>query len=116
MNLAPKDTFVGRCKKCETVLRFVAPVHHRYLAQLGYGRAATVTVRSIPGGKTQEGYARLFVKCSCGSERSVECHLIVGCHSDKHQCGTRCLNATGPNCECSCSGANHGSGHGLTLS
>ena len=25
-----------------------------------------------------------------------------------HKCGARCMNSTGPNCECSCGGKNHG--------
>ena len=26
----------------------------------------------------------------------------------KHECGAKCRNATGPNCECSCGGEHHG--------
>ena len=29
---------------------------------------------------------------------------------DRCPCDRRCTNATGPNCECSCGGVNHGSG------
>lgn len=28
-----------------------------------------------------------------------------------HKCDSRCTNATGPNCDCSCGGANHGLAH-----
>lgn len=31
--------------------------------------------------------------------------------SKRHRCGARCTNATGPNCDCKCRGANHGSNH-----
>lgn len=30
--------------------------------------------------------------------------------AERHECGPRCMGATGPNCECSCGGANHGAG------
>lgn len=35
----------------------------------------------------------------------------------RHVCGAQCMFATGPSCECSCNGRNHGLGHhgGLTL-
>jgi|SRR5580765_9075517 len=28
-----------------------------------------------------------------------------------HKCGSKCLNAKGPNCECACGGKNHGKGY-----
>lgn len=38
--------------------------------------------------------------------------LINGRFSAKRKCDARCLNAKGPNCECQCGGANHGSNWG----
>lgn len=111
MNKAPKDTFLGRCKKCKAAYRLVAPITRRVEAQLGYGRTERKVYRQLPDGSTQEGYSTLWIKCSCGRPGLVELGLIVGSTSTKHVCGKRCLNATGPSCECSCSGENHGSGH-----
>lgn len=31
--------------------------------------------------------------------------------SAAHRCDARCIYAKGPDCECSCAGANHGAGH-----
>lgn len=31
-------------------------------------------------------------------------------HPSLHHCGSRCLNAKGHDCECSCHGKNHGAG------
>ena len=36
---------------------------------------------------------------------------VQGSFSEAHKCGARCLNATGPSCECQCGGERHGSGH-----
>lgn len=51
-----------------------------------------------------------YVLCKCG----VPCRTLKALSatfSDKHVCGAKCLNSKGPSCECSCGGANHGSGH-----
>lgn len=57
-----------------------------------YGREVTVS--------------RDFVLCPhCGREMSAK--LIKGIKTD-HECDARCMASKGPNCECSCGGANHG--------
>lgn len=48
------------------------------------------------------------LRCACGS--SMIAKLITGTVTD-HECDDRCLAATGPACECSCGGANHGANH-----
>lgn len=40
---------------------------------------------------------------------------INGSYSETHICDSRCMNAIGPNCECSCGGANHGRGYHVEL-
>lgn len=39
---------------------------------------------------------------------------VKGTYSPDHKCDSRCLNAKGNNCTCSCGGANHGAGHVVT--
>jgi hypothetical protein len=34
-----------------------------------------------------------------------------GRYSENRKCDARCTNATGPSCDCSCGGANHGAAH-----
>jgi hypothetical protein len=46
----------------------------------------------------------------CASYRPVG-NTVVGRYSTKHQCGAKCMNATGPSCDCSCGGKNHGMNH-----
>ena len=49
-----------------------------------------------------------YIACpSCGS--SVCLSAVRGVKSEK-KCGARCLSSTGPVCECSCAGQNHGGG------
>ena len=43
----------------------------------------------------------------CGRWEWVKGGTVNGTVSD-HKCGAKCLSAIGPNCECSCGGANHG--------
>ena len=40
---------------------------------------------------------------------------VNGHYSAEHVCDSRCMNATGPNCECGCGGANHGRGYHVEL-
>lgn len=42
----------------------------------------------------------------CGA--TVRLKRLEGTHKPEVPCDARCTNAKGPNCECSCGGANHG--------
>ena len=46
---------------------------------------------------------------SCG--KPMWAHPVQGKISEKHVCGARCMASTGPSCECSCGGKNHGASH-----
>lgn len=45
----------------------------------------------------------------CGKAKFA--YAIQGKFSAKHACNARCLASTGPQCECSCGGQNHGANH-----
>lgn len=51
----------------------------------------------------------LQASCFCG-KGSLIGKRVVGTHSEK-LCGAKCLGATGPSCDCSCGGKNHGGAH-----
>jgi hypothetical protein len=52
-------------------------------------------------------FNNLAIRCrACGKARKA--NLVRGKFSDKHECGARCMSSTGPACECSCGGKNHG--------
>ena len=43
-----------------------------------------------------------------GCKRPKYAHAVAGKLSERHVCGARCMASTGPFCECSCGGKNHG--------
>lgn len=103
---------VGRCKACKRghcapdAVRSQLTVHAPK-----YHRRPQVWDGAISGD-------RLFVMgpsgayladCPCGQR--VGLHAVVGKFSPVHECNAKCLNATGPACECSCKGRNHGRGN-----
>lgn len=47
---------------------------------------------------------------ACGDHRAALRLVHEGRKASKHECGARCTSATGPQCDCRCRGANHGSG------
>jgi hypothetical protein len=52
-----------------------------------------------------------FIPCpTC--RRVMKMDVIKGFKTE-HVCDARCTSAKGPNCECSCGGANHGKDHEL---
>jgi len=51
----------------------------------------------------------LQAPCDCG-KGSLIGKRVAGTHSEK-ACGSKCMGATGPNCDCSCGGRNHGGAH-----
>lgn len=55
-----------------------------------------------------------FAKCFNG-HRVFVLNRIQGTYSKVHKCDSRCLNARGHTCTCSCGGMNHGRGFAITL-
>lgn len=50
-----------------------------------------------------------FVTCPCG--QGFRAPQVLGARSDNVKCSARCVNAKRADCECSCVGRNHGTGH-----
>jgi hypothetical protein len=68
----------------------------------------TVTV-NVPAGEVNAAmYAGL--RCRCGRTTRTIARIKASHHAGV-RCDARCRNATGPDCECSCAGANHGIAH-----
>jgi hypothetical protein len=55
-----------------------------------------------------------FARCD-KRHKVFPCKAVKGTYSADHQCDSRCLNAKGWSCTCSCGGANHGRGHVATI-
>lgn len=51
-----------------------------------------------------------FPFCGCGLKLKTRqiTDYATGRDETRHECGPKCMSATGPNCECRCKGANHG--------
>lgn len=99
---------IYRCKskECKRVWAFDYPEVRQ--AYQGYGRYRSIAFRVDEHGRQVElGYDGTCPACgghNIGSAR------VKGFQTE-HVCDARCTSATGPNCECSCGGKNHGAGH-----
>jgi len=93
-----------RCRSCKSARRItVKKIYTRTTYDEGYYPTDHKTTYY------KDDQSQWIETCSCGFVMQYK--EIKGFHSDKHKCGARCLNAIGPNCECSCSGENHGLNH-----
>lgn len=107
MNITTTPPRLGRCKHkgCDYAL-FVAPGQEvdaqSFNDVKGDGRAYRV------------GNEGVFARCP-NRHKFFVLKQIKGTYSPDHKCDSRCLNAKGPECTCSCGGANHGAGHAVTV-
>lgn len=97
--------WLGTHRKCGRTVRFETP-HDRSMGRVDFG---TRTAFGKPLGIVSYNYDRAIVDCVCGSPMYVS---PVRGRKNKTKCGATCQSATGPNCDCSCAGANHGNAHG----
>jgi len=125
-------------KGCKTTRRIVLPgqriVSDRYRTYSemylvpapgheGYARTITPYVQGSQwGGATPSGEARRTHRYDVARLATLRAHGLVCDDHDRFlsvtairgivnvdkSCDGRCMNATGPNCDCSCGGANHG--------
>jgi hypothetical protein len=97
-----------RCRPCERLTRR-PHVWRRTLTRSTSGQLAGITW-ALPDGRTHRGEQPPADACgSC--KRQTAGTAIRGTYSSVHACDARCIYAKGPDCECSCGGANHGVGH-----
>lgn len=100
------SNYLGRCK------------------ETGCGFALFATREDISDGETfrdvkvgaaaRVGNNGVFGRCANG-HKVFPMKLVRGTYSAVHECDSRCLNAKGNNCTCSCGGANHGRGHASVI-
>lgn len=98
--------YLGSCKSCDFTI-FATPEDLEEVEDFDGvkpGRAARVTKREA-----------VFARCLLG-HRVFPLGQVEGTYSEKHQCDSRCLNARGRKCTCSCGGANHGRGYAVIVS
>lgn len=111
-----------RVKGCKGARRVFALVRHEVKTDWRWGRV--YDARKVIG--WDDGFGnRLDVhgfsmaaqlpggSCLPCGHKMTKVTEVKGTYSDKMTCGARCMNATGPSCECSCAGMNHGGRHGF---
>lgn len=108
----PDMTVIGRCKVCKSGHRKVmVPV---FVRKAEFDNAGHQSFQDIKGGVHRCVHSAFsdgcFITCECGGR--VHLKVLHGKHNASKGCSARCMSATGPNCECSCAGANHGANHG----
>ncbi len=103
--------FIGRCSKkgCKTASR--VDVEGKEVKRLSY------SLPGVPGSAQYSnvtvpawGPFQLGIHCAA-HKRPLHFDRIMGNFNPEHKCDSRCLGAIGPNCDCSCGGANHGLNH-----
>ena len=76
--------------------------------------ALALHIRDMNATRTAAGSYIKATDIGCGYTRfevsrdGVKPVVFHGRVSDKHMCGAKCRNSTGPSCTCSCGGHNHG--------
>lgn len=122
MNTATKS-FLGKCKPCKRAIQVSAVSVDKHDATrdrmgkvISPKRASWQIVGGSLAGYTSplaaawNGKWQWTVACP-GCRAQVSVTAVMGVMSEDHICGERCLASKGPNCECSCGGANHGKSH-----
>lgn len=107
--------YLGTCRRCRGAGR---PFVRRVDAVLADGKQWGFRV-TVPGEPERRIHDPRWLSVQCaacvaaGVNASAACHYLqrVEGRESKHECGAKCLNATGPSCECRCRGLNHGAGH-----
>lgn len=96
--------YLGRCKECDYAL-FSTPDDVKTASEARDVRAGTGAWRwnNMVLGRCNNGHRWFALK------------RIKGTYSKDHKCDSRCLNAKGHDCTCSCGGANHGRGHAVQV-
>jgi hypothetical protein len=96
--------WIGRCKGCGATAKVDGRV-----ARADGPEVAVVAVDGTVYSTRVIGDASLILK-QCACARYVLLRKVTeGNKNSKHTCGARCTSSTGPNCDCRCKGANHGS-------
>lgn len=103
MDSATTQNYLGRCavKGCDYAL-FATP-----------DSIIAADNAKAGGPAVNVGNGQIMGRCTNG-HRWFMLRKVKGTYSDKHTCDSRCLNARGHDCTCSCGGANHGRGYAVT--
>jgi hypothetical protein len=102
-----QTNYLGRCKQkgCDYAL-FATSEQVTHVENFSGVKAGQAPVRVGNNG--------VFGRCK-DSHKFFPLKAVSGTYSDKHKCDSRCLNAKGNDCTCSCGGMNHGRGYAVEI-
>lgn len=115
---------VARCRAARRVTVEARPVKDPWrrdykepeaTIQLADGRIerARFAVATLPSGGALRG-AILPYAIACVAHRAwFRWAQVEGTYNPDRECNARCMGATGPSCDCTCGGENHGLGHAV---
>jgi hypothetical protein len=96
--------YLGRCKECDYAL-FATPEDVKIAESASDVKAGAGAFR----------WNNMVLGRCNNRHRWFALKRIKGTYSKDHKCDSRCLNAKGHDCTCSCGGANHGRGHAVQV-
>jgi len=121
--------YIGKCRQCKATVRILVTTHCQLVERQTRGRRETyldTVCRFTSEPSTARRHAASgtwSVPCptagcvfphSHGQASWITLKPISGYIAPAVKCDPRCTGATGPNCECSCGGENHGSAHAMS--
>ncbi|MFZ3343347.1 MAG: hypothetical protein WA213_20890 [Terriglobales bacterium] len=108
-------TVIYNCKGCKTGKRVEYPIEQGkgcFFRRDASGnlKPSTIYILSCGGGRPTEyaGDVEMGICSGCG--KMMTPGMLNGFVRPDHKCNGACVNSRGPNCDCSCGGANHGKG------
>jgi hypothetical protein len=105
-------TVIYNCKRCKVARRVEYPIHLSHgdyrVDSKGQHQPSSVWISACGGGKptVYGGDTKMGICSSCG--KMMTPGILKGYLKPEHVCNGICMSSRGPNCECSCGGANHG--------
>lgn len=99
---------LGRCKSCRKGTCITGAVTCMIVVRLANSSSTVhldgvVTANRIIARGSSGAYV---AACGCGAR--VMLHEVQARRITEHVCGSKCMASTGPSCDCSCGGRNHG--------
>jgi hypothetical protein len=105
MSITTPKPYLGRCKQ--------AGCDYALFANADQIQSCEDWKGVVKGGAPMRvGNNGVFARCTNG-HKVFMLRQIKGTYSEDHKCDSRCLNAKGHECTCSCGGLNHGRGYAI---
>jgi len=103
-------TFNAVCKRCGYKLHVHTEDYHPNSTQivLTADTGTQLAIGEWAGFGILNNYGPIAVHNCQGTMKRLRLVQVRGTYNPRHVCNARCMASTGPACECSCGGKNHG--------